>query len=119
VTTRVAFLLVLAAVWSFPVPAATAQEKRIALLIGNQSYDPSVGILKNPHKDIALVGAALATQGFEVLTAVRDARRSEILGAVRDLVRRLNSAGPSAIGFIVSSITQVTELQRKTPTSTT
>jgi hypothetical protein len=26
------------------------------LLIGNQGYDPAVGILWNPHKDIALVG---------------------------------------------------------------
>src|SRR6478752_3858786 len=78
-------------------------EKRIALLIGNQSYARSVGALKNPHKDIALVGDALAKQGFEVLPPVRDARRSEMLGAVRNLVRRLNNAGPNAIGFVYYS----------------
>ena len=38
--------------------AAWAQtEKRIALLIGNQSYASAVGALKNPHNDIARVGA--------------------------------------------------------------
>jgi len=42
-------------------------EKRIALLIGNQGYDASVGKLKNPHNDIAAVGQALAAQGFELL----------------------------------------------------
>jgi uncharacterized caspase-like protein len=83
--------------------AANAQEKRIALLIGNQSYAPSVGALKNPHRDIALVGAALAKQGFELLPPVQDARRSEMLGAVRGLVRRLNNAGPNAIGFVYYS----------------
>jgi hypothetical protein len=96
------FLLLVAACF-FHAPFASAQETRIALLIGNQVYDSSVGALKNPHKDIALVGAALAKQGFEVLPPVRDARRTEILGAVRDLVRRLNKAGPSAVGFIYYS----------------
>src|SRR2546423_545773 len=46
-------------------------EARFALLIGNQSYDPSVGLLKNPHNDIAVVGEALAKQGFELLPLVR------------------------------------------------
>ncbi|MFZ4806323.1 MAG: caspase family protein [Hyphomicrobiaceae bacterium] len=80
-----------------------AQEKRIALLIGNQAYDTSVGALKNPHNDIALVGDALTRQGFELLPLVKDARRAAILTAVRDLVRRLNAAGAGAIGFIYYS----------------
>jgi formylglycine-generating enzyme required for sulfatase activity len=78
-------------------------EARFALLIGNQSYDPSVGMLRNPHNDIALVGDALAKQGFELLPPVKDGKRSAILGAVRDLVRRLNSGGSGAIGFIYYS----------------
>ncbi len=80
-----------------------AQEKRIALLIGNQAYDTSVGALKNPHNDIALVGDALKRQGFELLPLVKDARRAAILTAVRDLVRRLNTEGAGAIGFIYYS----------------
>jgi uncharacterized caspase-like protein len=84
--------------------AASAQaEKRIALLIGNQDYDASVGRLKNPHNDISIVGQALAEQGFELIPPIMEARRSAILGGVRELVRRLNGAGSGAIGFIYYS----------------
>ena len=83
-------------------PAAPA-EKRIALLIGNQDYDASVGRLKNPHNDIGIVGQALAAQGFELIPPIKDAKRSVILGGVRDLVRRLNGAGSGAIGFVYYS----------------
>jgi uncharacterized caspase-like protein len=78
-------------------------EQRIALVIGNQAYDPSVGVLKNPYNDVAVVGQALGRQGFEVLPPIKDAKRTAILGAVRDLVRRLNAAGAGAIGFIYYS----------------
>ena len=37
-------------------------QNRFALLIGNQSYDSSVGALKNPHNDIELVAEALTKQ---------------------------------------------------------
>ena len=98
--------IAIGAIFALSPLAACAQvraEVRIALLIGNQSYDPSVGVLENPYHDIALVGAALAKQGFELLPAIKDASRTEILGAVRELVRRLNGAGPNAIGFIYYS----------------
>ena len=90
-------LLMLAA-----APAALA-EKRIALLIGNQDYDASVGRLKNPHNDISIIGQALAAQGFELIPPIMEARRSTILGGVRELVRRLNGAGSDAIGFVYYS----------------
>ena len=80
-----------------------AQEKRFALLIGNQAYDSSVGALKNPHNDVAIVSDALKKQGFEILPLVKDARRSAILGAVRDLVRQLNVAGAGSVGFLYYS----------------
>jgi uncharacterized caspase-like protein len=60
------------------VSAAARAEARFALLIGNQSYDPSVGVLRNPHNDIALVGDALKKQGFELLPPVKDGKRSAI-----------------------------------------
>jgi formylglycine-generating enzyme required for sulfatase activity len=84
-------------------PVAAQVEKRIALLIGNQAYDTSVGKLRNPHNDIAVVGQALGAQGFELIPPIKDARRSTILGGVRELVRRLNAAGAGAIGFIYYS----------------
>jgi uncharacterized caspase-like protein len=85
------------------LPSHARAETRVALLIGNQSYDPSVGVLKNPHNDIAIVGQALSKQGFEVLPAIKDAKRSAILGGVRELVRRLNGAEAGAIGFVYYS----------------
>ncbi len=94
------FLMVFA--WTIESQAQGA-EKRIALLIGNQTYDASVGVLKNPHNDIAMVAKALADQGFEILPHVKDARRSAILGAVRDLAGRLRAAGPGAVGFLYYS----------------
>jgi hypothetical protein len=45
----------------FVALAATVRaqgEKRIALLIGNQSYSAKIGVLNNPHADIALIGEA-------------------------------------------------------------
>lgn len=85
------------------LPSVARAEARFALLIGNQSYDPSVGVLKNPHNDIAVVGQALSKQGFELLPPIKDARRSVMLAGVRDLVRRLNAAGSGAVGFIYYS----------------
>ncbi len=82
---------------------AQQQPAKIALLIGNQGYDRSVGELTNPHNDIAVIGAALAKQGFRVRPPVKEARRSVILGAVRELVRQLNAAGAGAIGFLYYS----------------
>jgi caspase domain-containing protein len=96
----VAFALVL-----LTLVAATAAlaEKRIALLIANQGYSASVGALKNPFNDIAVVGDALSKQGFEILPPIKDGKRSAMLGGVGDLVHRLNAAGAGAIGFIYYS----------------
>jgi formylglycine-generating enzyme required for sulfatase activity len=85
------------------VPSVAQAEARIALLIGNQGYSATVGTLKNPFNDIAVVGDALSRQGFEVLPPIKDAKRSAILAGVRDLVRRLNVAGAGAVGFIYYS----------------
>src|SRR5262245_60107688 len=64
---------------TFATIAVAQAQKRIALLIGNKAYDPSVGVLKNPHNDVAVVGEALAKQGLEVLPPIKDARRSTVL----------------------------------------
>ena len=81
------------------LPGAHAQptEKRIALLIGNQAYDASVGVLKNPHNDIALVAESLKKQGFDILTPVKDAKRTVILAAVREFTNQLRNAGAGAL----------------------
>jgi uncharacterized caspase-like protein len=80
-----------------PVPV------RVALLIGNQAYDASVGALKNPYNDVAVVGASLLSQGFEVLPPIKDGGRSAIFQGVRELVRRLNAGAAGSIGFLYYS----------------
>jgi len=80
-----------------PVPV------RIALLVGNRAYDASVGALKNPYNDVAIVGASLRAQGFEVLPPIRDGSRSAVFQGVRELVRRLNAAAAGSIGFFYYS----------------
>ena len=41
------------------LPLYVWAEARIAMLIGNQLYSPKAGPLKNPHDNVALIGAAL------------------------------------------------------------
>src|SRR5438105_410267 len=85
------------------VPPATAQaQKRFALLIGNQSYTPAVGPLKNPHNDVALVGKALEQVGFAV-TIHRDLGFRELNVAVRRHIQQLSGAGNDAVGFLYYS----------------
>ena len=88
---------------ALPSSAVAQAQKRFALLIGNQSYDRSVGVLRNPHNDIALVAGALSKQQFDILPLVKDAKRSEILGAVRQLAGKLKVAGAGAVGMLYYS----------------
>ena len=92
---------------------AEQQPVRGALLIGNRSYPASVGVLKNPQNDIALVSRALERQGYQVLPLVKDATRVQILAAVRDLVRRLDAAGAGAVGFLYYSGHGVADAETK------
>src|SRR5262245_5340500 len=78
-------------------PAAHA-EKRMALLIGNQNYGAEIGVLVNPHNDIALLEKTLKGLKFEV-TSVRDASLGAMHQAVNAFARRVKSAGPDAIAL--------------------
>jgi Caspase domain len=85
------------------LPTTPPAPVRIALLIGNQAYDASVGALKNPYNDVAVVGASLLAQGFEVLPPIRDGGRSAVFQGVRELVRRLNAGAAGSVGFLYYS----------------
>jgi formylglycine-generating enzyme required for sulfatase activity len=78
--------------------SAAQAQKRIALLIGNQSYTSEIGRLANPHNDIALLEKTLKELRFEV-TTVRDAGLAALHQAVNAHVRRIKAAGPDAIAF--------------------
>src|SRR5215467_13483136 len=77
---------------------STHAEKRIALLIGNQSYASDVGQLTNPHNDVALLEQTLKGLGFDVKT-VRDAGLGFLHQALNAYARRVQVAGPNAVAF--------------------
>src|SRR5215470_10402618 len=96
-------LLALSCVLDVIVSPVQAQEKRFALLIGNQGYKPAVGGLDNPHNDISIVGNALTQVGFNLLPTRKDATREEMLIAVHQLAEELRKAGRDAISFLYYS----------------
>lgn len=98
---RVLTLFLAAVVLLFAAPAARASG-RVALVVGNASYGPAVGALRNPTKDAALVATALRARGFSV-TVVENVSRVALLGAVRSYARALAAAGPGAVGFFYYS----------------
>jgi uncharacterized caspase-like protein len=77
-------------------------EKRIALLIGNKAYASEIGRLANPHNDVALLEQTLKGLGFDVVTE-HDAGLGALTRAVNAYVRRVQAAGPGAIGFFYYS----------------
>jgi hypothetical protein len=86
----------------FLATAAVHAEARIALLIGNQAYKSNVGPLKNPHVDLALIGAALRSLGFQV-TEVRDAGYRAVDTAIKRHAAAVRRKGPGTISFFYYS----------------
>jgi Caspase domain len=84
------------------LPLGVHAEERLALLIGNQSYSEKIGPLKNPHNDIALVGAALEKVGFKV-TRVEDAGYKAIDTALKRHIQQVRRAGKDTISFVYYS----------------
>src|SRR5215475_1113222 len=84
------------------LPSAVQAEKRMALLIGNQSYSSTIGALANPHNDVALLETSLKGLGFDVVT-VRDAGLAILHQAVNAYARRVQAAGPNAVAFFYYS----------------
>jgi len=83
-------------------PRLAHAEGRFALLIGNQAYADKVGPLKNPHKDVAQVGAALEKLGFSV-TIIKDAGYKGIEVALKAHITEVRRAGQEAISFVYYS----------------
>ncbi len=97
---RVAITVVLLLL--LPTAVGAQGEQRIALLIANQAYSAKIGRLKNPHADIALVGAALRSLGFTV-TDVKDASYKAIDTAIKRHIKAVRAAGEGAISFVYYS----------------
>ena len=84
------------------LPSQARADGRIALLIGNEEYATEIGRLANPHNDVALLERTLKGLGFEV-TIAKDASLGALTRAVNAYARRIQSAGPGAIGFFYYS----------------
>jgi hypothetical protein len=79
--------------------SAAMAEKRIALVIGNSSYQGGAfGTLNNPANDARLMEQTLKSLGFEVETLI-NASEDQMEAAIGDLGARLGAAGKDAVGL--------------------
>lgn len=85
-------------------PEASAQGRH-ALLIANFGYQPGVGELRNPKRDVDLIASALRQVGFSPDTIRQE--QNLTTAAMREVVRahvaRLKAAGPDSVGFFYYS----------------
>jgi len=90
--------LALAAV--IPPVAAQQSEKRIALVIGNASYQAAP--LKTSANDAGLIAQTLEAAGFDVVGA-RDLDQDSLRHALRDFMDKASASGPNTVAFIYLS----------------
>jgi uncharacterized caspase-like protein len=81
-------------------PKAAGVEKRIALVIGNASYQ--VGALTTPANDAGLIAQTLQAAGFDV-SGARDLDQDSLRRAFRDFLEKATSSGPDTVAFIYVS----------------
>lgn len=98
-------LLFLAALVAISACAGHAQERRIALLIGNEAYPDIVGRLDNPHEDVDAIAVALTRARFapDDVIVVKDASQQAMLQGVAEFTTRLKSANGEGVGFFYYS----------------
>jgi uncharacterized caspase-like protein len=73
-----------------------AAEPRVALVIGNSAY-PN-GPLRNPANDADLMAETLKKVGFYVIER-RNADQLSMKRAIQEFGKRLEDAGPQAVGL--------------------
>jgi uncharacterized caspase-like protein len=77
--------------------AQTGTEKRIALVVGNATYQ--AGTLATPANDAGLIAQTLQAAGFDVVGA-RDLDQDSLRRAFRDFVDKAGASGPDTVAFI-------------------
>ena len=85
-----------------PATVGAEEQKRYALLIGNQGYTQAVGPLKNPHNDVNIIAASLDKIGFRT-EVLKDASYRAMDIAIKRHVERVRLAGEGAISFFYYS----------------
>jgi uncharacterized caspase-like protein len=95
---RAVATLVLAAcsIWLLSQPALA--DKRVALVMGNSSYQ-NVAPLANPANDSEAMSTTLKGAGFDVVDLKRDLRANEMRRALRDFSDSVRSADVAIIYF--------------------
>jgi uncharacterized caspase-like protein len=83
--------------WCFSGSPALA-EKRVALVIGNSSYD-KVARLGNPANDAALMAETLKTAGFDNVDLRRDLKIADMRRALRDFVDKASDADVAVVYY--------------------
>lgn len=83
--------------WCFSGSPALA-EKRVALVIGNSSYD-KVARLGNPANDAALVAETLKAAGFDNVDLRRDLKIADMRRALRDFVDKAGDADVAVVYY--------------------
>src|SRR5262245_18268795 len=91
-------LAALAATSMTTVPAATAAENRIALIIGNSAYE-TVTALPNPANDARAMADLLNSAGFEVISAP-NLTQSEMRQAISNFAGIVAGKGPDTVAFV-------------------
>ena len=92
-----AVLAVMAAFVLAAAPSGAAADGRVALVVGNSSYE-HMGRLHNPANDAVDVSAALRRLGFDV-TPVLDADRQSLVQALSAFGRRSQDADVSLVFY--------------------
>jgi TPR repeat protein len=77
-------------------PDRASAEPRSALLIGNAAYGRAA--LRNPVRDVRLVGTALTQLGFTV-TRTEDSDLATLHNAIADFVDSLEQSGPNTVAL--------------------
>ena len=76
----------------------TGPEQRVALVIGNSSYQ-NVTQLPNPANDAKAVAQLLNTAGFEVVSAT-DLNHNQMIQAIQDFSGKIAAHGPNTVAMV-------------------
>ena len=90
-------LALLAAVIVCVAQAATAAERRIALVIGESAYEGKP--IETAANDAGLIAQTLQSAGFDV-SGARDLDEELLRGSLRDFLEKARNVGPDGVAFI-------------------
>lgn len=93
------FRALLFALWAVALGIGPAlAEKRVALVIGNSSYE-KVARLGNPSSDAALVADTLTAAGFDFVDLRRDLKIGDMRRALRDFIEQSRDADVAVVYY--------------------